>query len=88
MTDDQFKIDTINSAIAAREQEIAMYTLNITNYEASIVAIDAGEHDQDPDVVEAMVDHRNRLVKLLKTEKIERAKSQLILDSLRKLSIT
>lgn len=77
-------------ALVMRERELYQYEINITNYSAMLADLPIGEWpenlvqyrgkplDQVPDELDAEVDalnYRDRLRKLLKTEKAERAKS-------------
>lgn len=72
----QFKIDIIKKSIEAREQEIALYEINIFNYETAVAGIDAAD--------ESMADFRTNLVHLIGTENAEKTKSEIILAALRK----
>ena len=82
--------NNLADALVMREQELYQYELNITNYTAMLAELPTGEWpenlvqyrgkplDQVPDELDAEVDalnYRDRLRKLLKTEKAERAKS-------------
>lgn len=82
--------NNLADALVMREQELYQYDVNITNYSAMLAELPTGEWpenlvqyrgkplDQVPDELDAEVDalnYRDRLRKLLKTEKAEREKS-------------
>jgi|TARA_Y100000015_G_scaffold18256_1_gene17615 SMC interacting uncharacterized protein involved in chromosome segregation len=69
------KLETLQSALAPREDEILNYQVNIDNYTRAIAKIDA-EHADNP----AMADFRNQLSKLLDSSKIEQLKAIIIRD--------
>lgn len=94
-TDDHKK--NIADALVMRERELYQYDVNITNYTAMLADLPTGEWpenlvqyrgkpiDQVPDELDAEVDalnYRDRLRKLLKTEKAERAKSLRVYETL------
>ena len=87
----------IADALVMRERELYQYEINITNYSAMLADLPIGEWpenlvqyrgkplDQVPDELDAEVDsynYRDRLRKLLKTEKAERAKSLRVYETL------
>jgi hypothetical protein len=69
------KTESLQSALAAREDEIMGYQINIDNYARAIVKIDA-EHPDNP----AMLAFRDRLAGLLEEHKIEQLKAVIIHD--------
>lgn len=94
---EQKKLESIADAIVIREQEIFSYDINITNYEAMLLALPQGdwpsnlvqyknatldqvpdEHDQDVTDYQ----YRDRLKYLLKTERLERSKSEKVYQAL------
>lgn len=68
--------EILTASIAARENEVMMYQININNYVAAIANIDAN-HSDDPD----MAEFRARLDGDLTATKREQKKSQLMLDA-------
>jgi hypothetical protein len=76
------RLEVIKTNIAARQDEVLMYDINIENYERMLARIDS-EFGDDDDVGKAIKgEHKARLTELLRTERIERAKAQLALDVL------
>lgn len=69
------KLETLKSALVARNDEIEGYQVNIDNYERAIAKIDTQYADNAP-----MVDFRNKLEEMLKTNKIEQLKAIIIRD--------
>lgn len=69
------KLETLQSALTAREDEILGYQINIDNYVRAIAKINA-EHADNP----AMIEFRDRLTELLDAHKIEQLKSIIIRD--------
>lgn len=72
MTDHKIKI--IADAIDAREQEIALYEVNIANFQHIIAAIPDGDELQD---------FRDQVRQRLDAERREMRKATLVLDALR-----
>lgn len=86
-------IARLATAIIMREQEINSYDMNISNYEAALAVLPGGDWPADlvqyqsvpltmvPDELDQTVSElqfRDHLRSLLKTERAERAKSNLI----------
>jgi len=71
------KKEILESALAARQQEVLGYQINIDNYRLAIEHIDAG---RDPDLVE----FREQLSSLLVSEIIEQKKAKVILAVIEK----
>lgn len=69
------KLETLQSALAAREDEILGYQINIDNYIRAIAKINA-EHADNP----AMVEFRDRLTDMLESHKTEQLKAIIIRD--------
>jgi hypothetical protein len=69
------KIETLQSALTAREDEILGYQINIDNYTRAIAKINA-DHAGNP----AMVEFRDRLVDMLEGHKTEQLKAIIIRD--------
>lgn len=69
------KLETLQSALAAREDEILGYQINIDNYVRAIAKINA-EHADNP----SMVEFRDRLVEMLEGHKTEQLKAIIIRD--------
>lgn len=69
------KLETLQSALTARNDEIEGYQINIDNYTRAIAKIDA-EHADNP----AMVDFANNLKEMLEQHKIEQLKTIIIRD--------
>ena len=69
------KLETLQSALAAREEEIDGYQINIDNYIRAIAEINA-EHADNP----AMVEFRDRLAEMLEGHKTEQLKAIIIRD--------
>ena len=68
------KKEIVESAIKARNDEIALYEVNISNYEHIIAAVP----DSDAD----LVDFRESVRQLLAQERIELRKATLVLQAL------
>ncbi len=96
ISQDDHKKNTAD-ALVMRERELYQYDVNITNYTAMLADLPEGEWpenlvqykgvplEQVPDELDAEVDaynYRDRLRKLLKTEKAERAKSLRVYETL------
>jgi hypothetical protein len=69
------KLETLQSALTAREDEILGYQINIDNYTRAIDKINA-EHADNP----AMIEFRERLVDMLASHKTEQLKAIIIRD--------
>ena len=69
------KIESLQSALTARQDEVASYQLNIDNYARAIVKINS-EHADNP----AMIEFRDRLATLLQEHKTEQLKAIIIRD--------
>ena len=69
------KLETLQSAFDARNDELLGYQINIDNYTRAIDKINA-EHQNNP----AMIEFRDRLVDMLESHKTEQLKSMIIRD--------
>ena len=69
------KLETLQFALTARNDEIEGYQINIDNYTRAIAKIDA-EHADNP----AMVDFASKLKEMLEQHKTEQLKSIIIRD--------
>jgi hypothetical protein len=69
------KLETLQSALDARNDEILGYQINIDNYTRAIEKINA-EHQNNP----AMIEFRDRLADMLDSHKIEQLKSIIVRD--------
>lgn len=69
------KLETLQSALIAREDEILSYQINIDNYARAIAKINA-EHFDNP----AMIEFRDRLTEMLESHKTEQLKTIIIRD--------
>lgn len=69
------KLETLRSALAAREDEILGYQINIDNYTRAIAKINS-EHVDNP----AMVEFRDRLIDMLDSHQTEQLKAIIIRD--------
>ena len=69
------KLETLQSALDARNDELLDYQINIDNYTRAIDKINA-EHQNNP----AMIEFRDRLVDMLESHKTEQLKSMIIRD--------
>jgi hypothetical protein len=69
------KLQTLQSALEPRNDEILNYQINIDNYTRAIAKIDV-EHSDNP----AMVEFRDGLVDLVESHKTEQLKSIIIRD--------
>jgi hypothetical protein len=69
------KLESLQSALDARNDEFLGYQINIDNYTRAIDKINA-EYANNP----AMVEFRDRLVAMLESHKIEQLKSMIIRD--------
>lgn len=89
--------NAIADAVVIREMEIFSYNLNVTNYEIVLSTLPEGEWPEElvqyrnstldnvPDELDQQVSdyqYRDRLKSLLKTERLERSKSQKIYEAL------
>jgi Cys-tRNA synthase (O-phospho-L-seryl-tRNA:Cys-tRNA synthase) len=69
------KLETLKSALEARNDEIMSYQINIDNYARAIDKINA-EHADNP----AMTEFRDRLADMLDSHKTEQLKTIIIRD--------
>jgi hypothetical protein len=69
------KLESLQSALNARNNEFVEYQINIDNYTRAIDKINA-EHQNNP----AMIEFRDRLADMLESHKIEQLKSMIIRD--------
>lgn len=69
------KLETLQSALSGREEEILGYQINIDNYSRAIEKINA-EHAGNP----AMIEFRDRLAEMLESSKTEQLKAIIIRD--------
>lgn len=69
------KLETLKSALEARNDEIMGYQINIDNYARAIDKINA-EHADNP----AMAEFRDRLADMLDSHKTEQLKTIIIRD--------
>ncbi len=69
------KLETLTSALEARNDELMSYQINIDNYERAIAKINA-EHSDNP----AMIEFRDRMHNLLLSSKTEQLKASIIRD--------
>ena len=69
------KLETLQSALEARNDELLDYQINIDNYTRAIDKINA-EHQNNP----AMIEFRDRLADMLESHKTEQLKSMIIRD--------
>jgi hypothetical protein len=69
------KTETLQSALAGREDEILGYQINIDNYVRAIEKINA-EHADNP----AMIEFRDKLADLLQSSRTEQLKAIIIRD--------
>ena len=69
------KLETLQSALDARNDELLGYQINIDNYTRAIDKINA-EHQNNP----AMIEFRDRLADMLESHKTEQLKSMIIRD--------
>ena len=69
------KLETLQSALDARNDEFLDYQINIDNYTRAIDKINA-EHQNNP----AMIEFRDRLADMLESHKTEQLKSMIIRD--------
>lgn len=69
------KLETLQSALTARDEEILGYQINIDNYTRAIAKINA-EHADKP----AIIEFRDRLADLLESSKTEQLKAIIIRD--------
>lgn len=67
------KLETLKSAVEARNEEILGYQLNIDNYERAIAKINK-EHTDKPE----MLKFRDHLAELLESHKTEQLKATII----------
>lgn len=69
------KLETLQSALVAREEEIDGYQINIDNYIRAIAKINAEHGDNS-----SMVEFRDRLAEMLEGHKTEQLKAIIIRD--------
>lgn len=69
------KLETLQSALEARNDEILGYQINIDNFSRAINKINA-EHADNP----AMIEFRDRLDEMLESNKTEQLKAIIIRD--------
>ena len=69
------KLESLQSALVARNDEFLGYQINIDNYTRAIDKINA-EHQNNP----AMIEFRDRLSEMLESNKTEQLKSSIIRD--------
>lgn len=69
------KLETLQSALSARHEEVFGYQINIDNYTRAIAKIDA-DYTDNP----AMVEFRDRLAELLESSRNEQLKAIIIRD--------
>lgn len=69
------KLQTLQSALEARNDEVLSYQINIDNYSRAINKINA-EHANNS----AMIEFRDKLVDMLESHKIEQLKTIIIRD--------
>jgi hypothetical protein len=69
------KLETLQSALEARNDEILGYQINIDNYTRAIDKINV-EHADNP----AMIEFRDRLIEMLESHKTEQLKTIIIRD--------
>ena len=69
------KLETLQFALDARNDELLGYQINIDNYTRAIDKINA-EHQNNP----AMIEFRDRLADMLESHKTEQLKSIIIRD--------
>jgi len=69
------KLETLQSALKGRNEEIIGYQINIDNYIRAIAKINS-EHVSNP----AMIEFRDRLVDMLESHKTEQLKAIIIRD--------
>jgi hypothetical protein len=69
------KVQTLQSAFEARNDEVLGYQINIDNYVRAIDKINA-EHSDNP----AMIEFRDRLADMLESHKTEQLKAIIIRD--------
>ena len=69
------KLETLQSALDARNDELLGYQINIDNYTRAIDKINA-EHESNPE----MIKFRDRLADMLESNKTEQLKSMIIRD--------
>jgi hypothetical protein len=76
------KIETLKSALLAREDEVLHYQINIDNYAAAMKKI-SEQYSGDDDVSSAMREFYKQIKSLHDTSVIEQAKAKLMLDVIR-----
>jgi len=69
------KLETLKSAVEARNAEVADYQINIDNYERAIAKIDQ-EHADKPEILK----FKDQLIGLLDSSKTEQLKAIIIRD--------
>jgi hypothetical protein len=90
MVSKEQKISDISAAVAAREQEVWGYELNILNFQNLLTRLPAGERPEGETTTgnameHAMFDFRSDVENRLLSERIEQNKSRLVLESLKKI---
>lgn len=78
MTENIDKKTILSDAIAGRKREIMMYQINIDNYD---LMLNSGA-DDDAEIASDMADYRKRIKDLLRSERVEQAKSKMVLSAL------
>lgn len=76
------KIETLKSALTAREEEVLHYQINIDNYASAMSKIQK-EYQGDDALSAAMREFYKQLKELHDTSVIEQAKAKLMLDVIR-----
>lgn len=71
--------ETLKATIIQRQEEMAMYDINITNFTMAIELIDRTEWD-DPQLASAMQEYRVHLQELRRQNIVEREKTRIIHD--------
>ena len=69
------KLESLQSALDSRNDELLGYQINIDNYTRAIDKINA-EHQSNP----AMIEFRDRLADMLESHKTEQLKAMIIRD--------
>ena len=69
------KLESLQSALDSRNDELLGYQINIDNYTRAIDKINA-EHQSNP----AMIEFRDRLTDMLESHKTEQLKAMIIRD--------
>lgn len=69
------KLQTLQSALSPRDDEILSYQINIDNYTRAIAKINTEHLDNH-----AMIDFRDKLTDMVESHKIEQLKASIIRD--------